>query len=236
MNNTTTTMMTITAMAAAVGRKMRKARKAAKTLVAAAALLLPLAFASPAAAALDPMEVADDLMARHDRIVGELKQLQDGGALTQEAALGLMREHASPKFDFAKLTQKAVGKHWRKAGKDAKAKLQDVFRQLLENSYAGLLSSYAGQEIKLLSATARSNGGASVMLELQGAQAAKIEYVCRGVTGGGYVIDDIKVEGISLMANYRRQIGAIVKESGIDGLIDELQKKAQGVANPPPQE
>lgn len=235
MNKTTTTMMTITAMAAAIGQKAQRAAKAAKALVAAAALLLPLAFAFPAAAALEPMEVADDLAARHNRIVGELKQLHDNGTLTQESALALMQEHASPKLDFAKLVQKAMGKHWRKADKEAKAKLRKVFRQLLENSYARLLTEYAGQEIKLSSATARSNGGASVILELQGAQKATLEYVCREVTGGGYVIDDIKIESVSMVATYRRQFGAIIKKSGINGLIDDLQKKAAELAPPPGQ-
>ena len=195
-------------------------------LVAAAAVLLSAALAFSAAAQLQPEEVAKDLAEHNNAMVAGLKELRESDNLTQQAALELMQEHASPKLDFAKLTQRAMGKHWRKADDAAREKLQAAFRQLLENTYAKLLSGYGGQEVKLLSSAARANGGASVVLEVQGGRTAMIEYVCREEGEDDYAVEDIKVEGISLVANYRRQFGAVIKKSGIDGLVTKLQEMA----------
>lgn len=198
-----------------------------KLWMMAAAMLLSLSLVFSAAAELSPQPVADDLAARNNAMIAGLKQLRDEGTLTQQAALALMQEHASPKLDFAKLTQRAMGKHWRKADDDARTKLQESFRQLLENTYAKLLSGYGGQEVKLISASSRANGGVSAVLEVQGTRAVMIEYICREVANGDYAVSDIKVEGISLVANYRRQFGAVIKKSGIEGLITKLQMMAQ---------
>lgn len=189
--------------------------------VAAAVLSAALALQ---AAALEPQEIADDLLARNNAMVDELAALNDAGELSQQGALELIQKHASPKLDFAKLTQRAMGKNWRKADDDAKAKLQAAFQALLENTYAKLLTGYRGQKIQLAEVKPRDKG-ASVVLEILGGAGAKIEYVCREV-GGDYAVGDIKVEGISLVANYRRQFAAVIKAGGIDGLVAKLEELA----------
>ncbi len=201
-----------------------------KTWFVAAAALLSAMLSFSAAAQLQPQEVAEDLLMRNNNMIAGLQQLRADGELTQQAALALMQEHASPKLDFAKLTQRATGKHWRKADDDARAKLQAAFRQLLENTYAKLLSGYGGQEVRLAEAKARANGGASVVLEVQGARTALITYICYQTEDGDYAVSDIKVEGISLVANYRRQFGAVIKKSGIEGLVSKLQELASARA------
>ena len=61
---------------------------------------------------------------------------------------------------------------------------------------------------------------------MRGGRTASIEYICREIADGDYAVSDIKVEGVSLVANYRRQFGSIIKKTGIDGLIQKLQTMA----------
>ena len=191
----------------------------------AAALSLALALSFSAHAELNPQQVAEDLAARNNRMVADLKMLRADGALTEAAALKIMQKHAASKLDYPKLTRRAMGRHWRKADDAAREKLTTAFRALLENTYAKVLTGYSDQNVKLTKAAPRANGGVSATLEVSGATTAKIEYVCREHEGD-YLVEDIKVQGISLVANYRRQFGGIIKKSGIDGLITRLQQMA----------
>ncbi len=202
--------------------------KSYKSHIAAMAIAFALsATATVAAAEPDVQAVADDLVSRHDRIVESLGALRAGGGLTDAAALKIIREHASPKMDFEQLTKRAAGKHWRKAKGEERARLRKAFRALLENTYAKVLTGYSGQRVRLVSARAREGGGVSALLEVSGGKSAEIEYVfAENKNSGEQLIADIKVEGISLVANYRRQFARVVKKSGIEGLVAEVEKIA----------
>jgi phospholipid transport system substrate-binding protein len=56
-------------------------------------------------------------------------------------------------------------------------------------------------------------------------------------TAAGWKVYDVMVGGVSLVANYRTEFNAAVRESGIDGLIRNLQAKNRSLdAAPPPAE
>jgi phospholipid transport system substrate-binding protein len=50
----------------------------------------------------------------------------------------------------------------------------------------------------------------------------------------GWKVYDVKIEGVSLVTTYRETFAAIVRESGVDGLIRSLSdKNGQGAASRP---
>jgi phospholipid transport system substrate-binding protein len=65
-----------------------------------------------------------------------------------------------------------------------------------------------------------------------GAQPVPIDYSMEK-TPNGWKVYDVMVGGVSLVANYRTEFAAAVRNSGIDGLIKELQTKNKGLERKP---
>ena len=164
-----------------------------------------------------------------DNTVGELSKLREAEELTPEAARSVIQKAASPHLDFAALSRGALGKHWRKASEEERMRVAELFRGILEKTYAKALSTYAGQSAEILGSSSLSEKKKSVEVEVSsGEQTAKIEYVfSRSSEDGEWRVADVKVEGVSLLASYRRQFSGIVRKEGIGGLIGKLEARAE---------
>lgn len=175
----------------------------------------------------DPAKAAaDDLAARNDAVVRGLQSLRGGNNLSSESALALIQKEMSPIIDFPKLAASAAGKHWRRAKDDEKAAIIAAFQKLLENTYAKVLARYSDQAVRIAESKVRDDGKTEVGIEISdGDVAVKVDYVFHETDAGLRVVD-IKVESVSLLANYRRQFAGIIKKSGTAGLAAALQKLA----------
>src|SRR5688500_1539443 len=99
-----------------------------------AAALLALAFSAPQARA----DMAPDALARSVTdevlaIVPAAGALQAGDPHT---VAGLVDAKLAPHFDFARMTQLAVGRHWREATPEQRTRLAAEFKALLVRTYA----------------------------------------------------------------------------------------------------
>jgi phospholipid transport system substrate-binding protein len=132
-----------------------------------------------------------------------------------------------PHFNFARMTQLALGREWRKATPAQQKTLTDEFRDLLVRTYSKALTEYRNQTIAYKPVTLKPNDTeAKVRTELRQGGAKPIEldyYLEKSPTG--WKVFDIEIGGISLVMNYRETFGDEIRRSGIEGLIAELQAK-----------
>jgi phospholipid transport system substrate-binding protein len=179
-------------------------------------------------------ESADELQTRiaeiNDRIIARLAAARETDALDSAAALAIIQEHASPLFDFAGITRRAMGKNWRRADDAQRAKLTELFRGLLEKTYAKTLSLFDGQKVAVIGAQIKPDNKAarvSLAVSKSGAK-TRIDYTFSNSADGEWKIVDVHVEKISLLANYRRQFTSAVRKKGVDGLIADLETLLAG--------
>jgi phospholipid transport system substrate-binding protein len=189
-------------------------------------LLLFLAFfAAPALAQeLSPEDLVKKVTAEVLETVKTDKQLAAGD---KQKALKLAEEKILPLIDFEEATRLAVGRAWREANPEQKKSLVSEFRSMLVRTYSNALEGYQGQTMKVLpSRTKPGDTEATVRNQYlrPGAKPVPIDYQMHK-TGQGWKIYDITVEGISLVLTYRSEFDAVVKQSGIDGLIKRLREK-----------
>ena len=195
------------------------------------ALLGALMTATTAAAQANPetaAAVATDLAARNNRVVQELQQLKQSNALSPQAVLALIQKEMSPIINFSRLAAQATGKYWRSATEDDKQRITQHFRILLEQNYAKLLARYDQQKVQTIESKTRADKTILVGVKVYGGnKSARIDYVFYP-QDDNMQISDIQVEGISLLATYRRQFAQIAKQYGTAGLaakLEELTKK-----------
>jgi phospholipid transport system substrate-binding protein len=132
-----------------------------------------------------------------------------------------------PHFDFASMTALAMGQNWRTATPEQKKQLIDAFRTLLVRTYASALAAYSEQKFDYRPLRAKptdTDVTVQVRVIQPGAQPVPIDYSMEK-TPSGWKVYDVMVGGVSLVANYRTEFANVVRNSGIDGLIKDLQTK-----------
>lgn len=138
---------------------------------------------------------------------------------------GLVETRIAPVFDFGRMTRIAVARNWRLASAEQQAELVTQFRTLLVRTYSHALSDYQDQEIDY-KPPREPRGDTEVVVRStvrrSGAPPLSIDYEMADDAVAGWQVYDVKVEGVSLVLNYRESFAALVSASGIDGLIKAL--------------
>jgi phospholipid transport system substrate-binding protein len=132
-----------------------------------------------------------------------------------------------PHFNFASMTALAMGQNWKSANPEQRKQLVDAFRTLLVRTYASALAAYSEQKFDFRPLRAKptdTDVTVQVRVIQPGAQPVPIDYSMEK-TAAGWKVYDVMVGGVSLVANYRTEFANVVRNSGVDGLIKDLQTK-----------
>ena len=190
-------------------------------------LLAGLAAGLPLAAPAD--DVPPDVLVKNVTLevvdlIAKDKEIQAGN---RAKLLGLIEAKVLPYFDFTAMTALALGQNWRKANPEQKARLTEEFKILLVRTYASALAAFSDQRFDFRPLRAKPTD-TDVVVQVRvlqaGAQPVPIDYSMQK-TAAGWKAYDVMVGGVSLVANYRTEFSNVVRQSGIDGLIKNLEAK-----------
>jgi phospholipid transport system substrate-binding protein len=201
------------------------------TVAAAAALVL-----AGGARAQAPADVqAPDVLVKNVtlEVVDIIQKDKDIQAGDRKKVIALIETKVLPNFNFQAMTSSAVGRNWDKASAEQKARLMDEFKTLLVRTYASALASYSTQKFDFRPLRAKptdTDVTVNVRIMQSGTQPVTIDYDMEK-RPGGWKVWDVRVGGISLVANYRTEFDNLVRESGLDGLIKALQTKNKSLEN-----
>jgi len=195
------------------------------------ALVLAFAFA-PAAVA---QELGPDALAKSvtDEVLAAVrsdKDLQNGN---QQKVLQLVEAKVLPHFNFVRMTQLAMGRNWRTAQPEQQKALVNEFRTLLVRTYTTAFTSYKNQTVEyrpLKMAPTDTDVIVKSVINQPGGQPIAVDYGMEK-TAQGWKVYDVKIEGISLVDNYRSTFNTEVQKGGVDSLIKALADKNKSFAN-----
>lgn len=152
------------------------------------------------------------------------KDIQKGD---RKKVIALIETKVLPHFNFQSMTASAVGRNWDKANAEQKTRLVEEFKTLLVRTYSSAIASYSNQKFDFRPLRAKptdTDVTVNVRVMQGGSQPVTIDYDMEK-RPGGWKVWDVRVGGISLVANYRTEFDNQVREAGIDGLIKTLQAK-----------
>lgn len=179
--------------------------------------------------------VAPDALIRAtvDDVMAIVKQDKDIQAGNQKKILALVDAKVLPHFDFTRMTQLAVGKHWRTASAAQKEALTTEFRNMLVRTYTKAFAEYRNQTVDVLPFK-MDDGATEVTVKTSinkpGAQSIPVDYEMKKKSDGWKAFD-IVINGVSMVLSYRGTFDAEVRQNGIDGLIRMLSDKNISAAN-----
>ena len=192
--------------------------------IAIFACLMALALPARAQQDLGPEELVRKVTQDVLDAIRSDRQLAAGD---RQKALKLAEEKVLPHIDFEEAARLAVGRAWAQATPEQRKKLVEEFRKMLVRTYSNAISAYEGQTMKVLPVRMKP-GDTEVTVHNQyiraGGTPLPVDYQMHK-TDQGWKIYDITVEGVSLVLTYRSEFDAVVKQSGIDGLIKRLEEK-----------
>jgi phospholipid transport system substrate-binding protein len=146
------------------------------------------------------------------------------GDITQVRALA--DRYVLPHIDFSAAAQWALGKHWRDANQRQRARFVGAFREQLLNTYLRTVNNYRENVIRFMPSRASSQPGRAVVdaeIELSGGPPVQLSFRLHH-PGNDWLIYDISVEGVSLIASHRSGFSREIREQGLDGLIVRLER------------
>ena len=167
----------------------------------------------------------EQLRTRVERVVAVLEdpQLKAKPAARRTA----LRAAAVDIFDFTEITRRSLGRHWQTASQTERDDLVSLMTVLLERSYLSRIEQYSGERIVFAGETAESDL-ATVRTRLvgKGGVETAVDYRLYRVADR-WMVYDVTVEGVSLVANYRAQFNKIIQTSSAQGLVERLRAKQE---------
>ncbi len=171
-----------------------------------------------ASAAVSP---TDELRQYTDRVLQVLRDPSLGPAEKRTA----VRNLAIEVFDVGETARRALGPHWQQRTPAERQEFTKIFRDLLEQTYVSRIDEYGGERIQytnekvdgdtaVVKANIMTKAGTPVPVESRLIQ-----------KNGRWLIYDILVENVSLVANYRSQFDRIIRTSSYDDLVKRLKDR-----------
>lgn len=201
-------------------------------------LLLTLALGFNASAAPAP-DTPPDVLARTttQEVLAILKQDKEIQGGNQNRVYELVEARILPNFDFNRMTQLVIGKHWPRATARQKQELVTEFRNLMVRTYSGSLTAFTNQTVEFKPFVMKPDDtDVTVRSEIRqpGGQPIPIDYSMYK-TAFGWKVYDVAIDSVSLVTNYRASFSSTIRQNGIDGLIRTLAAQtARAAAKPAP--
>jgi phospholipid transport system substrate-binding protein len=191
--------------------------------------LFVFSFFTGVAAAAEAM-TAPDVLARSvtDDVLATMRGDKAIQAGDQKKARDLIESKIAPHFNFAGMTQLALGKNWSAANPEQRKALIAEFRALLVQTYTASLLLYKDQKIDYRPLKLASDDTdvlvRSLVRQSGGGEPVQVDYGMEK-TDAGWKVYNVKIGGISLVESYRGTFNTEIQKNGMDGLIKTLRDK-----------
>lgn len=124
-------------------------------------------------------------------------------------------------ISFETMTRRAVGPGWRSFNGSQQARATQLFTTLVIRTYANKFTPGQMPQIQYQAATEPAAGRVDVPTTVvyQGSRYT----VTYRMEQPGWLITDVVIEGVSMIANYRSQLDAMFKKGGAEAVIKSLE-------------
>lgn len=164
-----------------------------------------------------------------DTVLGKIRANSEVYKADPDKLYALVDEVVLPHFNFSAMTNLALGRYREEFDDSQKPRIVNEFRTLLVRTYGKALIEYNDQKITYLDMLGSiEEGRVKVRTEIAQPSGTSIplDYSLR-LGKQGWKVYDIKVDGISLVTNYRSSFAREIKKNGVEGLISLLQERNQ---------
>lgn len=158
-------------------------------------------------------------------VLGELQKPELKNPATRDTVLQRVEIIIRNLFSFQELSMRTVGPEWKNFTPDQKNRFSAAFETLLRETYLEKLDGYNGEQVNY---TGEMDLGKN-RVEIQTTVNIKNKPVpvsYRMIQRNKWVVYDVVIEGVSMVANYRSQFQNVIAKDGAEKLIELVRIKA----------
>ncbi len=175
------------------------------------------------------------LQGQVDAVRGLLAVSTDGDAAKSRELDGKLMAFIDPVMEFDALSERALQKHWPTLTPAQRTEFSTLFRELVFRSYLKKVRS-ANNDYTLVyedeEAKGRREAAVTVIAKTKKAE-IELVFHLRAVKGRRFVTDDIIIDEVSLVGNYREQFNKIIAKDGFGALIVKMKSKLEKLGGEP---
>ena len=187
------------------------------------ALALVLAAGAPALAG----PPTDQLREYSDQVIKVL----DDPALRVQDRRAAVRKIANQIFDVGETARRALARHWQARTAAELEEFTQLFADLLERTYIARIDQYGGEKISYVG-EAIDGDHATVRARVFTKKGTEVPVESRMLLRGErWLIYDVLIENVSLIANYRAQFDKIVRTTSFEELVRRLKTRRDEFLN-----
>jgi phospholipid transport system substrate-binding protein len=169
----------------------------------------------------------DQLKQSIDAVLAVLKnkELRQPGKEVERRAE--IRKIVSDRFDFREMARSALALNWRQRTPGEKKEFVSLFGDLIEDDYIRKVERYSGEKVEYVdefvydhNALVRTKVITKTNTEIP------IDYMLLK-KGAKWWVYDVKIEGVSLVNNYRTQFEDVIDSSSYKDLVSRLKEKVR---------
>ena len=142
----------------------------------------------------------------------------------QQARRGKIRRTIAKRFNYRQMVIRSLAKSWNDRTPQEREEFIQLFKKLLENSYARKIESYRDEKINYLNEITKGNY-ALVKTEIVRKDGnISVDYKLIK-DNGDWKVYDFVIEGVSMIRNYRSQFSRIIQKDSYKELVKKLSAK-----------
>ena len=204
--------------------------KTIRTLVLFAFMFSAMSVFTPQALAVDVSSATQTLNASIDAILDVLNTPEFQGDEKKEVRRQKIRDIVLHSFDFGRMAQSSLGKHWRGRTPEEKQNFTVRFQRLIENTYISKLETYTNEKVVYLGEqlkTKKDREYAKVQTRIITADGTEIPiaYMMHRQGTDPWLVFDVNIEGVSMVNNYRSQFGERLDQKSFSMLLKDFDAK-----------
>jgi len=176
--------------------------------------------ALPQAAAAS--EVTDQIRSTIDQVLEVVKdeKLKDKKDLRRAR----LRKIIGDRFNYRQMVMRSLAKAWEDISEKEREEFIDLYKKLLENSYAGKIENFSDENITYTGEQVKGKYALVNTEIIRKDGVVNVDYKLIK-ENGEWMVYDFVIEGVSMVRNYRSQFTQIIRKDSYQVLVQKLSKK-----------
>ena len=192
-------------------------------LVSAIALATTVAATPMISSAAEGDAAANLVRGSVDSALKVLKDPALQGRANRKARWTQLRKVSDRAFDWAAMSRRSLGVHWRRLDEGQRGRFVSTFKELLASHYLGQIDRFTGKERLEYKGTGQTPEGAEVKMVLVTASREKVPL--HFFVDGRPKVYDVSIENVSIANHYRGVFNRQLTNGDFASLMKKLERK-----------
>ena len=124
------------------------------------------------------------------------------------------------------MARSSLGQNWNNLTAEEQDRFVDLFARLIERRYIGKIDSYTNQKVIYKDQRIQDNKARVYTAIIDKDLEIPMDYSLQ-MSQGTWLIRDLKIENVSLVANYRRDFNSIIRKEQFAGLVEKITEQLE---------